>query len=166
MAGADGKNHLGSRCSNPKRENCSLKQDDSIGGEDEWVNSGNIWKMESIGHDGLVAGAIPREMHLWMFAREFYLCVYKNNLIQKIPRRVSTFSLHPFYLACKWIYKEMLPQTSKGKKKVDSEAYSKSINRSVHHGDSQAEVVKLHGVSMSCDRFCPRLSTQGCLYSI
>lgn len=58
----------------------------------------------------------------------------------------------------------MLPQTSKGKKKVDSEAYSKSINRSVHHGDSQAEVVNLHGVSMSCDRCCPRLSTQGCLY--
>ena len=58
----------------------------------------------------------------------------------------------------------MLPQTSKGKKKVDSEAYSKSINRSVHDGDSQAEVVNLHGVSMSCDRCCPRLSTQGCLY--
>lgn len=98
MAGADGKNHLGSHCYNPKRENSSLKPDNSNGGEDKWVNSRDIWKMESTRHDGLVAGATPREMHLWMFAREFYLCMYKNNLIQKIPRHVSTFSLTPSIL--------------------------------------------------------------------
>lgn len=55
-------NPSGSHCSNPRERKCSLKQDGSNGGEDEWMKSRNTWKMESAGH-GLVAGAIPREMH-------------------------------------------------------------------------------------------------------
>lgn len=166
MAGADGKNHLGSHCYNPKRENSSLKPDDSNGGEEKWVNSRELWKMESTRHDGLVAGATPREMHLWMFAREFYLSMYKNNLIQKIPRHVSTFSLTPSILHVNEYTRKCYLKFQRVKKKVDSEAYSKSINRSVQHGDSQVEVVNLHGVSASCDRFCPWLSAQGSLCSI
>lgn len=41
--------------------------------------------MKSIGLDGLMAGAIPRERHFRMFANTFYLCVYENNLIQENP---------------------------------------------------------------------------------
>ena len=165
MAGADRKNHLGSHCYNPKRENSSPKQDDSNGGEEEWVNSRSICKMESIGYDGLVAGAIPREMHLWMFTREFYLCMYKNNY-RKFSGVFIHFLFIPSFLHVNEYARKCYLKLQRVKKKVDSEAYSKSITRSMHHGVSQAEVVNLHGVSMSCGRFCPRLATQGCLYSI
>lgn len=49
--------------SSPGEKNGSLKQDGGHGGGDEWMNSINIWEMESTGLDDLVADAIPREIH-------------------------------------------------------------------------------------------------------
>lgn len=40
-------NPSGSHCSNPQERKCSLKQDGSNGGEDEWMKSRNTWKMDS-----------------------------------------------------------------------------------------------------------------------
>lgn len=124
--------------------------------------------MESTRCDGLVAGAIPREIHFRMFASKLYLCMYKNNLIQKNPGMFLHFLFIPSILHVNEYTRTCYLKLQRVEKRLSLKLILKAWTVQCIMVTPSGEGVILHGVSTCLvTGFVPDcLLKDVCLYSI